>query len=748
MIKRAVCVFIFGGLLWLSAACAPAATPVTAPAVISDALKAQLSQSTYADILTNGEFLVKAAMLCQSPPTVIQGKVDCSQLPSTNLPVVAEESSSPVVLLVVDDFGSLPLWRVRTKPSFEQDPGKPILDALPTAVPKTGDNCLMEPGGQGYYVSRRSSGTESELTHGLLIFQELEQELEKLGWKRVDQMDSDSCWKRKMALYQLGADQNLLLVGIDTQNYDTQTVSNNIEAAIDELTNYTIYVGNTQLPPSNRFVINMSFAIVPCNTFDFYSMDLDAVFKQQDLFKSSLSAYNDPGLAGIVNNMDVVLQRLGPIETPAPTAEGQIQLSEQTLKALDQLQTISDLVGSYSFFLQVYKPPKNQAEIEQYITDALASIPETDSLVSLLKCYAYNPSRKIISIASAGNFNMYPYPFMPALLDSVISVSADYSRIQECTQEEAQYAASNGGELVMDGIFKLDGKCNLGTSFAAPRLSLQATLMLLAGADCPDNGVVPPLGYATEYGAFSNLSLDDALVDYCPDVQDYITTPIAPATEEAAIARAGPSFEAPYWSSPSLDGVVDDWFSPINKVGNISYGEADWGGESDAWADVQFAWDEGYLYLAAVVRDDAYVQANTGTNIYRGDGLEVLLDLDLRGDIDDQKLSADDYAVILSPGLQEPGNNPEAVLWVNDAFAMPAEKVYMAARRTEVGYIMEAAIPWKLFGVSANPEQPYGIAFNIRDNDTGGENIQSLVTLIPGLVWENPTTWGSLYIHK
>ena len=56
-------------------------------------------------------------------------------------------------------------------------------------------------------------------------------------------------------------------------------------------------------------------------------------------------------------------------------------------------------------------------------------------------------------------------------------------------------------------------------------------------------------------------------------------------------------------------------------------------------------WDLTYLYLAAKVRDDKYVQVSTGENIFKGDSLELILDTNLLGDFYNDSLSADDYQI-------------------------------------------------------------------------------------------------------
>lgn len=126
-------------------------------------------------------------------------------------------------------------------------------------------------------------------------------------------------------------------------------------------------------------------------------------------------------------------------------------------------------------------------------------------------------SRQVISIGAAGN-SQQTFPYAPALWDSVVSVSGSDC---ECADEPAFY--SNHGEIMLDGRHPVEGGV-VGTSYAAPRLSVEAAMYLLRGwaNPCPfDRAIFPVLGYMPErQGIFTpdwrNLSSHDASAEYCP----------------------------------------------------------------------------------------------------------------------------------------------------------------------------------------------------------------------------------------
>ena len=93
-----------------------------------------------------------------------------------------------------------------------------------------------------------------------------------------------------------------------------------------------------------------------------------------------------------------------------------------------------------------------------------------DSLSQALVKEVSKGERPTISIAAAGNSG-FNFPFAPAIWDSVLSVSAG-----DAGQKPAAY--SNWGEVVASGVHPM-ATAVVGTSFAAPRMSLAAAFYLL-----------------------------------------------------------------------------------------------------------------------------------------------------------------------------------------------------------------------------------------------------------------------------
>lgn len=196
---------------------------------------------------------------------------------------------------------------------------------------------------------------------------------------------------------------------------------------------------------------------------------------------------------------------------------------------------------------------------------------------------------------------------------------------------------------------------------------------------------------------------------------------------------------------PTIDGVFDEWSLDRYDVSSVVFGGANHGNASDLSASLMLGWDDNNLYIAARVRDDRYVQIAKGAKLYRGDGIEILLDTNVSRDYYLDELDKDDYQLGVSAGLNSPGNDMESYLWYPAAKAGSYQIVKMAATQTDSGYRIEVKVPWSLFGIRPDVGQHYGFAFSVSDNDRSGESVQqSMVSNVATRTLTDPTTWGDL----
>jgi hypothetical protein len=200
---------------------------------------------------------------------------------------------------------------------------------------------------------------------------------------------------------------------------------------------------------------------------------------------------------------------------------------------------------------------------------------------------------------------------------------------------------------------------------------------------------------------------------------------------------------------PSIDGELDDWDFDRYPIESVVYGNQNWKGTDDLSGRAMLGWDEDYLYVAVRVLDDVYAQNASGENLFKGDSLEILLDVDVPGDYYYGALSGDDYQLGLSPGSPDPGEDPEAYLWFPRSREGRPSKVVIDGRSREDGYIIEAAIPWFNFNVSPYKNQHFGFCLSISDNDNRDKNEQqSMVSSALTRLLSDPMTWGDLTLIR
>lgn len=169
-------------------------------------------------------------------------------------------------------------------------------------------------------------------------------------------------------------------------------------------------------------------------------------------------------------------------------------------------------------------------------------------------------------------------------------------------------------------------------------------------------------------------------------------------------------------------------------------------GADDLNGQVLFAYDEQFLYVAFQVDDDGFVgYSGNKQEYFLGDSPQLSLDMELLGDYDDTDRSQDDWQVDFYP---QP-NAPLAVLWqLGSLSSRDFEEASVAAATTGSGYFVEAALPWRSLGAAPQPGDRLGLAANVNDNDTPGTNAQEcIISTAPQREWNDPTTWGTLFLR-
>lgn len=264
--------------------------------------------------------------------------------------------------------------------------------------------------------------------------------------------------------------------------------------------------------------------------------------------------------------------------------------------------------------------------------------------------------------------------------------------------------------------------------FPTPNETLTAVFAPTATAEAPgatDTPVVPPTAAPT------------------------VVTPIAgqpTATLGSLSSRPnGTVIEATLLGiAPTVDGELGDWSALPYSADRIVYGASRWTGVSDCSAVFGVGWDSGNLYLAVRVTDDKYVQTASGDNLWKGDEIEIQIDVDLPIDFYTASLSSDDHQIGLSAG-NFGSLAPQAYRWYPLSKAGTQSTATVAGKLTATGYELESKIPWTVLGVTPQEGARYGFALSVSDNDQAGSAVQqSMVSSVGTRKLLNPTTWGTL----
>lgn len=190
----------------------------------------------------------------------------------------------------------------------------------------------------------------------------------------------------------------------------------------------------------------------------------------------------------------------------------------------------------------------------------------------------------------------------------------------------------------------------------------------------------------------------------------FILAALASLIVLSGAARAAGPFSIPLKPDPppALDGNLDEWRSlpgalTLDHKEQVTHGATAWKSSADCSARVWLAWRGNGVYLAAEVTDDQPRQFGRGSEIYKGDNVQLFLDIAPGEEPSRASFGPRQFQLAFTPGnFQRTG----------DAFAdLPAEAhcyqppgraatgLRVASARTPAGWNLEALVPWEFLGV-------------------------------------------------
>lgn len=215
-------------------------------------------------------------------------------------------------------------------------------------------------------------------------------------------------------------------------------------------------------------------------------------------------------------------------------------------------------------------------------------------------------------------------------------------------------------------------------------------------------------------------------------------------------------------TAPPVDGRVDDW----PNATPVRLGDRSWlvrspefhAGSADARADLWLAWDQAALYLACAVRDDVFLQPHSGFMTWKGDCLQVGLDLDpdRRGESTGNLLAEKGRPRRVSElDLALTSAGPQVYRTISfDPERLPvgllgAEAVRLVVTRAGTRSTYEAAIPWTVLGADGPPApgSTIGFALTVNDLDSAAQADPSALGVFGGVAGKkDPDRFGRVVL--
>lgn len=446
----------------------------------------------------------------------------------------------PLLLLIAAPIGSMLAQATPTPLASSSDVAILVVDVFEEPVEETifkeslsdgnTDNpnplCAISLDGQDGAAIRGTSVTSSlhpyALPHGRLVFKHFQTILSAsytAGSPNDPTAPTEQTWTTNNGTIWLRA--------VDTKEYNINSIASEVAAAVTDLNGQGV----------ERFVINMSFALVPCSEIP----EVDVTDYQKTL--SDFGIVCDPSQP--ISGFNRLVCELDPGTVDPDTFE-------QNLIATRDSGVAEDAVAYSILQLAVMRPKVQQALAASISGTPDGPGPEFKAFIEELP-----QGVSVIQVASAGNDGK-AYPYFPALSANVLSVGADYS-VSSCSLTSASVQdienyliskgvrknvhdvavtiltpQSNSAEVIADGNTMLTPNdyfnppptdadvlgCLYGTSFAAPQVSVLMAVdqQVRASTECaapqpPGTVFSPPLAYKQ----WDNLDIPTAASLYCVD---------------------------------------------------------------------------------------------------------------------------------------------------------------------------------------------------------------------------------------
>jgi cellulose/xylan binding protein with CBM9 domain len=195
------------------------------------------------------------------------------------------------------------------------------------------------------------------------------------------------------------------------------------------------------------------------------------------------------------------------------------------------------------------------------------------------------------------------------------------------------------------------------------------------------------------------------------------------------VGRAEDYHVIPYDVDPPIvvDGDLADWENVPNAFelkdkANVTLGTGAWSGTEDLSGRIRLTWHRTGICVAAEVTDDVVSQTASGRDLWKGDYVNLLVDLTPGVQAERSALGDGQFHVGISPGsfdVKVGGKSLPAEIVVWTPADAPEDGGHVVSSRTEDGYLIEAFVPWSRVGTSpATMNKDANFEFALSDCDT------------------------------
>ncbi len=184
---------------------------------------------------------------------------------------------------------------------------------------------------------------------------------------------------------------------------------------------------------------------------------------------------------------------------------------------------------------------------------------------------------------------------------------------------------------------------------------------------------------------------------------------------------AGKVYDIPELTSVEVDGCITDWDNKGTDIMLMSDINGNIYDSPDFAAKCKLGWNEQGLLVCLNVTDNDVYEINDPDKIFSGDVIELF--------IADKRGGKEMVQYIIAPGVSDNVKEPLIVSW-NMRSSRPLVEdeitIHVAAKKTAKGYTLEALIPFKNIGKTAETGKEIGFQVYANDNDKTNDKKKQL----------------------